>query len=78
VGTITLTLKIDKAKKKAVYDFCHEQGLMVNKFFEKAAENEIERYLLNESANIFAGYEKRRKTAVDFDRVVKIIKAKKK
>jgi hypothetical protein len=51
---------------------------MVNKFFEKAAENEIERQLLNESANVFANYGKRRKNAVDFDEVVKQIKAKKK
>ncbi len=78
MSTITVTLKIDKEKKKAFYDFCHEQGLMVNKFFEKAAENEIERYLLNESANVFAGYEKKKKDAVDFDEVVKTIKAKKK
>ena len=78
MGTITVTLKIDKDKKKAFYDFCHEQGLMVNKFFEKAAENEIERQLLNESSNVFANYGKRRKNAVDFDEVVKQIKAKKK
>lgn len=78
MGTITVTLKIDKEKKKAFYDFCHEQGLMVNKFFEKAAENEIERYLLNESANVFADYEKKKKNAVDFGEVVKTLKAKKK
>ncbi|MCE5300675.1 MAG: hypothetical protein LLG37_07375 [Spirochaetia bacterium] len=78
MGTITVTLKIDKEKKKAFYDFCHEQGLLVNKFFEKAAENEMERYLLNESANVFAGYEKKKKDSVDFDEVVKTIKAKKK
>jgi hypothetical protein len=78
MGTITVTLKIDKEKKKAFYDFCHEQGLLVNKFFEKAAENEMERWLVNESAGVFEGYEKRKKNAVDFDEVVRTIKAKKK
>ena len=78
MGKITLTLKIDKQKKDAVYDFCREQGLMVNKFFEKAAENEMERWLVNESVNVFENYEKRKKDALDFDEVVKTIQAKKK
>lgn len=76
--TITVTLKLDKDKKKAFYDFCGEQGLKVNKFFERAAENEIERFLLNESSNVFAGYEERKKNAVDFDESVKKSKASKK
>jgi len=78
MGTMTVTLKMDRDKKKAVYDFCHEQGLMVNKFFEKAAENEIERYLLKESADIFSNYEKHKKDAVDFDEAVKKLKTGKK
>ncbi len=68
---ITVTLKIDKDKKKAFYDFCHEQGLLVNKFVEKAVENEIERRLLEKSAAVFHNYEKRKETAVDFDEAVK-------
>jgi hypothetical protein len=77
-GTITVTLKIDRHKKKAFYDFCHEQGLMVNKFFEKAVENEIERQLLKESGDVFANYGKRKKSAVDFDKVIKELKLKEK
>ncbi len=78
MATVTITLKINKDKKKVFYDFCHEQGLMVNKFFEKAAENEMERYLLNESAGVFYGYEQKKKNAVDFDEVVRAVRAKKK
>lgn len=77
-GTITVTLKIDRDKKKAVYDFCHEQGLMVNKFFEKAVENEMERQLLKESSDVFANYGNKKKNAVDFDKVIKVLKLKEK
>jgi phosphoribosyl-ATP pyrophosphohydrolase len=76
MSTITLTLKMDKAKKEAVYAFCHEQGIMINKFFEKAAENEIERRLISESADIFKNYERHKKTAVDFDEVMKTLKSR--
>ncbi|HPD18455.1 MAG: hypothetical protein KA120_05555 [Candidatus Goldbacteria bacterium] len=69
--TITVTLKLSRKKKEAFYDFCKEQGLMINKFFEKAVENEIERYLLEKSASVFHNYEKQKKTAVDFDKAVK-------
>lgn len=70
-ATITVTLKIDRKKKEMLYDFCHEQGLMVNKFFEKAAEHEMERMLLTKSADVFRDYAKKKKNAVDFDEVVK-------
>ena len=69
--TITVTLKIDRDKKETFYNFCHEQGLLVNRFFEKAVENEIERQLLEKSASVFHNYEKRKKEAVDFDKVIK-------
>jgi len=69
--TITVTLKIDRDKKQAFYNFCQEQGLMVNKFIEKAVENEIERRLLEKSASVFHKYEKRKQSAVDFDKAVK-------
>lgn len=74
----TLTLKIDKLKKDAVYFFCRKQGFVASKFFEKAAENEMERRLVNESVNVFENYQKQRKRAVGFDEVVKTTQAKKK
>lgn len=78
MSAITVTLKMDRKKKKTFYDYCHEQGLMVSKFFESAAENEIERRLIAQSADIFKNYQEREKTAVDFDKVVKQLKIKSK
>ncbi|HPI03648.1 MAG TPA: hypothetical protein PLB12_05120 [Candidatus Goldiibacteriota bacterium] len=76
--TITVTLKMDRAKKEAFYNYCHEQGLIVGKFFEKAAENEMERQLIAKSRDVFANFEKQKKTAVDFDEVVKTLGIKSK
>jgi len=70
--TITWTLKIDREKKQEVTDFCQEQGLLLNRFIEKALENEIEKRLIEKSAAVFSDYEEKKKGAIEFDKAVKL------
>ena len=75
-GTVTITLQIDKEKKKILYEFCRELGINVNEFSESPHTNDAEHRILKEGSDIFFNHNRELDVNHYFEKFIRDLKQK--